>query len=350
MTAFNSVFEELNDRSREVFRHIVDSYMQTGDPVGSRTLSRQLQPSLSPATIRNVMADLEDLGLLHAPHTSAGRLPTQLGLRLFIDGFMEVGRLSAGERSSLEAAAETQGRSMRDVLTRASESLSGLSACASLVMAPTSDAPVKHVEFVPISPGKVLAVIVSSSGAVENRLLTVPPGTPHSAFQEASNYLNARLMGRTIAETRAVIDEELTHMRSELHTLTQSLVEQGLAELGGEESRPNLIVRGRSNLLGNVAAVEDLNRVRDLFDLLEQKESLINLLDLTDGSQGVQIFIGTENKLFDMSGCSLVVAPYQDSEARVVGAIGVIGPTRLNYGRIIPMVDYTAQVVSRLLS
>ncbi len=340
----------MNDRSREVFRHIVDAYVETGEPIGSRTLSRELGLDLSPATIRNVMADLEDLGLLFAPHTSAGRLPTELGLRLFVHGLLEHGNLTQAERESIEAQCSGAGRSLTEVFEEASQTLSGLSRCAGLVVAPKAEETLKHIEFVSLGPGRALVVLVSASGVVENRIIDVPVGLPASSLVEASNYLTSRLVGRRLSEAQDDIRKELETQRAELNELTGKLIEAGLAFWGGGEERSGaLIVRGQAQLLEDITAVEDLERVRQLFTALETKESLLRLLTLTDSAQGVQIFIGAESDLFSLTGCSLVIAPYSNSENTVVGAIGVIGPTRIDYARIIPMVDYTAQVIGRLI-
>ena len=346
-----SAIRGLNDRSREVLKHIVDAYVETGAPVGSRTLSRSLGLGLSPATIRNVMADLEDLGLLFAPHTSAGRLPTDMGLRLFVDGLLEIGNLTQDERAHIESQMAADGRSMAEVLEEASETISGLSRCAGLVVAPKMSDPLKHIEFVSLAPGRALVVLITVSGVVENRIIDVPPGLPASSLVEASNYLSARLTGRTLEEANADILTELEQQRAELDALTSRVIERGLASWGGSQGGRGgaLILRGQSQLLEDVNALEDLERIRQLFTLLETKDALVRLLDLTGSADGVQIFIGAENKLFGLAGCSMIIAPYSNSQQKVVGAIGVIGPTRIDYARIIPMVDYTAKVIGRLV-
>ncbi|GAB4362260.1 MAG: heat-inducible transcriptional repressor HrcA [Kiloniellaceae bacterium] len=347
-----SAIRGLNDRSREVLKHIVDAYVETGAPVGSRTLSRSLGLGLSPATIRNVMADLEDLGLLFAPHTSAGRLPTDLGLRLFVDGLLEVGNLTQDERKRIESQMAADGRSLAEVLEEASETLSGLSRCAGLVVAPKQNDPLKHIEFVSLGPGRALVVLITVSGVVENRIIDVPAGLPASSLVEASNYLSARLTGRTLEEAHADILKELEQQRAELDALTSRVIERGLASWAGSQGGSKggaLILRGQSQLLEDVNALEDLERIRQLFTLLETKDALIRLLDLTGAAEGVQIFIGAENELFGLAGCSMIIAPYSNSQQKVVGAIGVIGPTRIDYARIIPMVDYTAKVIGRLV-
>lgn len=352
MTAFHVVdpmITELNERSREIFRRIVESYVETGEPVGSRTLSRRGDLDLSPATIRNVMADLEEAGLLFAPHTSAGRLPTEAGLRLFVNGLMELGGLSEDERRDIETRCVAAGKSFAETLEQATDMLAGLSRCAGLVIAPKTERPLKHVEFVPLSPGRALVVMVTEDGLVENRLIDVPLGTPPSAMVAAGNYLSARLVGRTVEEARAAVAAEIAATRAELDGLTAKLVEAGLASWAGGGHDAALIVRGQAKLLNDVTALGDLERLRALFDALETRETMVRLLDAARDGQGAQIFIGADNPLFGLAGCSMIVAPYANRREQVVGAIGVIGPTRINYARIIPLVDYTAKVIGRLL-
>jgi heat-inducible transcriptional repressor len=349
MDVIRPVISELNERSREIFRLIVENYLETGDPVGSRTLARQLNSKISPATIRNVMADLEEGGLLLAPHTSAGRLPTEAGLRLFVDGLLEIGNLSQEERAKLESQVAGSGKNLETLLEEATTSLSGLSHLAGLVFAPTSDTPLKHVEFVSLSPGKALVVIITGDGVVENRLLQLPPDIPASALVEATNYLSARLVGRTFPEARREIAEEIAQKRARIDEISAKIVEAGLATWGGGEKGGTLIVRGQAHLLDDVTALTDLERVRTLFNALEAEEMMLRLLELSDNADGVQIFIGADNQLFSMSGCSIVIAPYRSSQRSLVGAVGVIGPSRMNYARIIPMVDYTAKLIGKAI-
>ena len=346
----DTIINELDKRSREIFREIVETFMDSGAPVGSRTLSRRAGIALSPASIRNVMADLEAAGLLYAPHTSAGRLPTERGLRMFVDGLLELGDLTEDERASIEVLCTQGERSLQDLLQRASEALSGLSHCAGVVVVPKLEAPLKHIEFLNLDSGRAIVVIVFESGLVENRVIELPPGLPPSALREASNYLNERLGGRTFLEARADIEAELESRRAELDELTSRLIKAGLATWGGGNGgNGTLIVHGRANLLDDVQALGDLERIRQLFDDLESAREFGNLLEQAHEAEGVRIFIGSENRLFSLSGSSMIVAPYGDSRRRVVGAIGVIGPTHLNYARIVPMVDYTAKVIGRLI-
>ena len=343
---------QLNDRSREVFKRIVETYLATGEPVGSRNLSRALPMTLSPASVRNVMSDLEGLGLIYAPHTSAGRLPTQTGLRLFIDGLLEIGDVTEEERSQIESriAAGGRRRGVEDVLAEAGEMLSGLSRCAGVVLVEKQSKSLKQVEFVHLAAGKALAVLVGDDGDVENCIIALPEGLPLASLTEASNYINARIGGLTLADARARIETEIEQRRAQLDELTARVVTEGLATWSGDgDERKSLIVCGRSHLLEDVRAMEDLERVRLLFEDLDTKKDLIQLLGLAERAEGVRIFIGSENKLFSLSGSALIVSPFEDTEQKIVGVLGVIGPTRLNYGRIIPMVDYTARLLGRLV-
>jgi heat-inducible transcriptional repressor len=352
MTDNTSELSKLNERSRTIFRQIVETYLATGEPVGSRNLSRSLPMALSPASVRNVMSDLEHLGLIYAPHISAGRLPTQTGLRLFVDGLLEVGDLSEAERRQIQSQiAAKRDLSVDQLLAQAGELMSGLSHCAGVVAADKQVGRVKHIEFVPLDPGRALVVLVGDDQSVENRVIALPPGLPASALTEATNYLNAHARGLSIEEARAHIEQQLAKAKAELDTLTQKVIKSGLAEWSGTiGDRKSLIVRGQFNLLKDLTAIEDLERIRQLFEDLETKRELIQLLGLADRAEGVRIFIGSENKLFSLSGSSLIVAPFHDEKRKIVGVLGVIGPTRLNYARIIPMVDYTAKLVSRLLT
>jgi heat-inducible transcriptional repressor len=344
---------QLNERSREIFRLIVESYLATGEPVGSRNLSRILPMTLSPASVRNVMSDLEQLGLVYAPHTSAGRLPTEIGLRFFVDALMQIGDLTERDRKAIEAqvAGSGQAKSVESVLTEASALLSGLSRAAGVVLTAKSNQRLKHIEFVRLEPERALVVLVAEDGQVENRVLNIPVGLPTSALIEAGNFLNARVRGRTLAEVRGEIERRLQEGQAELDALTQKIVAAGLASWsGGDSGERKLIVRGQAHLLEDLKALADLERVRLLFDDLETRRDVIDLLGRAEHAEGVRIFIGSENKLFSLSGSSTIVAPYHDAAGHIVGVLGVIGPTRLNYARIVPMVDYTAKVVSKLLA
>ncbi|MDJ0921263.1 MAG: heat-inducible transcriptional repressor HrcA [Henriciella sp.] len=346
----DSLMQTLDARSRAIFKHIVETYLETGDPVGSRTLSKG-GIQLSAASIRNVMADLTELGLLDAPHVSAGRMPTHAGLRLFVDGFLEVGEPGEQDRSEIETRLKGAGQDFGGVLKEASSILSNLTKGAGLVSSPTDDAPVRHVEFVPLSTGEALCVLVNERGDVENRLVKLPAGLPQTALIEAGNYLAARMKGRSLREAAIEVRAEITERRAQLDAAAADLVERGLAQwagaLPGEER--GLIIQGRANLLSDPDAADDMERVRQLFEVLERQKGLLEILDSTREADGVRLFIGSENSLFPLSGSSVIVAPYMNASKQVIGALGVIGPTRLNYARVIPMVDYTARVVGKVL-
>jgi heat-inducible transcriptional repressor len=342
---------QLNDRSREIFRQIVESYLATGEPLGSRNLSRLITTPLSPASVRNVMADLEQLGLIYAPHTSAGRLPTEIGLRFFVDALMQIGDLNDDERRQIESRVAGAGKSVESVLNEASGLLSGLTHAAGVVLTAKSNVRLKNIEFVRLEPERALVVLVGDDGQVENRIVNLPIGLPTSALVEAGNFLNARIRGKTLAEARVELEQARVAAQAELDQLTQKVISDGLASWsGGDGDERRLIVRGQAHLLEDLRALEDLERVRLLFDDLESRRDVIDLLGRAERAEGVRIFIGSENNLFSMSGSSTIIAPYHDRAGRIIGVLGVIGPTRLNYARVIPMVDYTAKVVGKLLA
>ncbi len=342
---------EMTDRSREVFRRVVEGYLATGEPVGSRTLTRTLTEHVSAATIRNVMQDLEFLGLLDSPHISAGRVPTQAGLRLFVDGFLETRALADADREKIDATMGTTDQDVTAVLDHIGAALSGITRGASIVLTPKhEEAVIRHIEFVSLSAERALVVLVLADGQVENRLFRPPPGQTPSSMREAANFLNALAEGRTLSDLRGMMGSEIARRRQEIDSLARELVESGLAvwENAGQ-AQERLIVRGHSNLLDG-ATDHDVDRIRGLFDELERKRDIAEFLELADEGDGVRIFIGSENKLFSLSGSSLVVSPYMNADRKIIGAVGVIGPTRLNYGRVVPIVDYTAQLVGRLMT
>ncbi|WP_417250108.1 heat-inducible transcriptional repressor HrcA [Celeribacter sp.] len=346
-----NMIAELSDRSREVFRRVVEGYLDSGEPIGSRTVTRTMSETVSAATIRNVMQDLEYLGLLGSPHVSAGRVPTQMGLRLFVDGLLEVGTVSDDVRAHMRDTVDGTSQDVSRMLDSVGNALSGVTNGASLVLAPKHEAPIKHLDFVSLSPERALVVLVFADGHVENRVFVPPPGQTPSSMREAANFLNSAIEGKTLSELKTVVEREIKARRRELDTLAAELIESGDAFWVNEGSNyERLIVRGRSHLIETADQAEDLDRIRSLFDDLEKKRDIAEFLELTDEGDGVRIFIGSENKLFSLSGSSLVVSPYMNADRKIIGAVGVIGPTRLNYGRIVPIVDYTAQLVGRILS
>ena len=345
----NRLLAEMTDRSREVFRRVVEGFLETGEPVGSRTLTRAMSEQVSAATIRNVMQDLEFLGLLDSPHVSAGRVPTQAGLRLFVDGFVEMANPSVPDREKIDATLASNDQDVPALLDQIGAALSGVTRGASIVLTPKTEAPIRHIEFVSLAPDRALVVLVMADGQVENRLFRPPPGQTPSSMREAANFLNALAEGRTMGELRRIMGAEIARRRQEIDVLARELVESGLAvwENAGQ-SHERLIVRGRANLLDGPDT--DVERIRSLFDDLERKRDISEFLNLAEEGEGVRIFIGSENKLFSLSGSSLVVSPYMNADRKIIGAVGVIGPTRLNYGRVVPIVDYTAQLVGRLVA
>ncbi|MCJ7870983.1 heat-inducible transcriptional repressor HrcA [Marinovum sp. 2_MG-2023] len=351
MSDGSRLLEEMNDRSREVFRRVVEGYLSNGEPVGSRTLTRSMSEKVSAATVRNVMQDLEYLGLLDSPHISAGRIPTQQGLRMFVDGLLEVDDLAVEDRAAIDSTLGDNGRDVSNLLDRVGSALSGVTHGASLVLTPKHEAPIRHIEFVSLAQDRALVVLVFADGHVENRIFTPPPGQTPSSMREAANFLNSLIGGRTLSELRTQFTREIANRRQEIDQLSHDLVESGLAVWSEEAAdSARLLVRGRSNLLGDQDEEADLDRIRVLFDDLERKRDIAEFLELTETGEGVRIFIGSENKLFSLSGSSLVVSPYMNADRKIIGAVGVIGPTRLNYGRIVPIVDYTAQLVGKLIS
>ena len=351
MNPLNNILTEMNDRSREVFQRVVEGYLQSGGPVGSRTLTQSLSENLSAATVRNVMQDLEYLGLLDSPHVSSGRIPTQMGLRMFVDGLLEVDGLAITDREKLDGTLSENPKDISATLDKIGSALSGITQGASLVLSPKQESEIEHVEFVSLAHDRALVVLVFSNGHVENRLFKPPLGQTPSSLKEAANFLNSLMQGRTLVEAKQIIRSEISVRRQELDSLAAELVENGLVfwEAKGERQE-RLIVRGRANLLESETEEEELERIRLLFNDLERKQDIAEFLNLTEQSDGVRIFIGSENKLFSLSGSSLVVSPYMNSDKKVIGAVGVIGPTRLNYGRIVPIVDYTAQLVGKLIT
>lgn len=351
MTTPQAILTDMNDRTREVFRRVVEGYLTSGEPMGSRTLTRSMSEKVSAATVRNVMQDLEYLGLLDSPHISAGRVPTQAGLRMFVDSLLEIGTVAPEDQERIDATLGTNDHDVASLLDQVGAALSFITRGASVVLAPKRESAIRHIEFVSLAPDRALVVLVFADGQVENRVFIPPPGQTPSSMREAANFLNALAEGRTLSELRANMTTEIAQRRQEIDSLARQMVESGLAlwENAGEASE-RLIVRGRSNLIEGVADQADIERIRVLFDDLERKRDIAEFLNLTEEGEGVRIFIGSENKLFSLSGSSLVVSPYMNADRKIIGAVGVIGPTRLNYGRIVPIVDYTAQLVGRLVS
>jgi len=340
----NAPIPELTDRMRQVFGLVVDAYLERGIPVGSKAIAPSV--SLSPASIRGVMQELEELGLLTHPHTSAGRIPTESGLRLFVDGIMQTSLPGVAERARIEQEMQHTG-TIEDALSAATTALSGLSACAGVVLTPKQEMRLKQLGFVPLDSNRALAVLVGMDGNVENRVVNLGPGTSAMALAEVGNYVSSRLAGLTLAEAEARLRKEISDSREAIDRAAAELVASGLAQWSRDATqRPVLIVRGQANLIDEVAAA-DLERVRQLLDELEDRQEIARLLESAREADGCRIFIGSENRMFALSGSSVIAAPYRDGGDRVVGVVGVIGPTRLNYARVVPMVDFTAQALTR---
>lgn len=347
MSPMGQPIGELTDRMRDIFGLVVESYLERGIPVGSKALTGSI--NLSPASIRGVMQELEERGLLTHPHTSAGRIPTDSGLRLFVDGIMQAAAPDARERREIERQI-VRDQPIEDALAAASAALSGLSHAAGVVLAPKSEMRLRQLSFVPLNHTRALAVLVGADGSVENRVVSLPAEMTPSALLEVSNFVNARLVGLTLAEAEARLRAEIRDRKEAIDAAAAELVALGLAAWSQDhQRRPVLIVRGQANLIDETAA-EDLDRVRRLLDELEEAQEIARLLEGARDAPGCRIFIGSENRMFALSGSSVIAAPYRGSQGEVVGVVGVIGPTRLNYARVVPMVDFTAKALTRLMA
>ncbi len=338
---------DLDKRSKEIFSLIVDDFVNNGGPVGSRRLSVKLEEKLSPASVRNVMSDLQDAGLLTSSHSSAGRVPTDFGMRFFVEGLLQVGSLSVNECTDIKKQCIGNGRSLDQMYDDAIHMLSGLSDCAGLVLAPKLEGGLKHIEFIPVSKEQALVIMVSETGLIENRIIKIPKGLPNSILVEITNYLNARLKGRSLTESRKIIKEEIKNDREYLDKVSKKLIDQGLACWADATKKNKLIVTGTSKLLEDVTALEQLENIRILIEKLENKENLVGVIEETQEAEGLQIFIGADNSLFGMTGCSTIISPFRNREKEIIGAIGVVGPMRINYAKIIPVVDYTAKLFAK---
>ncbi|MDR1234352.1 MAG: heat-inducible transcriptional repressor HrcA [Holosporales bacterium] len=335
-----------NKRYIEIFKKLVDIYIETGEPVGSRMISKTLPNPLSPATIRNVMSDLEDLGILCSEHTSSGRKPTDKGWRLFVNVLVEAADISEIERRAIsELKDNSTGKSIEAILERATDILSGLSNCVSLIMTPTENSKIKHIDFVLLNPGRAIVVIVTENGFVENRLIEVPLNVSSSVLDQATRYINSKLPGMTLDEIRSRIQDQVHCHEDGIDKLTQNIIDSGI-EIIRENDEGNVIVKGHSNLVSHTGEINDL---KNLMKKLDEKKTLKTILDQSIVGQGIQVFIGSETKMFEISGCSMIVSPYSDTNKNLVGAIGVIGPSRMKYDRVITLVDYTAKLLSSII-
>lgn len=345
-----SLYLELSDKSKKIFKSVIESYLDTGEPIGSETLSKKLGIEISSSGIRTILANLQKAGLLFAPHISSGRLPTDKGMRFFVDGLLEFGRLTKNECETIKSQCQSKGSSFEDILNKASQTLSGLSNCAGLVMAPKFQSKIKHIEFIRLNASKVMSIIANENGLVENRILNSNNNYNDNTLKQVSNFLNSKFKGKTLNEIKNTIIKELENTRSELNIISKKLVQEGIIELVPNNEIPYIFLHGQSSLLEDDLVAKDLDQLRKLFDEIENKSNFLNILESTHQGRGVQIFIGSENFLFNHSGLSMVIAPYKNNEQKIIGAIGVVGSMRINYARIVPLVDYTSKIIGRILS
>jgi|TARA_B110000438_G_scaffold298999_1_gene348305 heat-inducible transcriptional repressor len=344
-----NLYLELSDRSKQIFKGLVENYLETGDPAGSQTILKKIGINISAASIRSILANLQKEGLLYAPHTSAGRLPTEKGMAFFVDGLLEFGRLTKNEQESIKSQCQSKGSSFEDVLDRASKTISGLSNCAGIVVAPKYQNKIKHIEFIKLSSNQIMSIIACENGIIENRILDVKNDYKESNLKQVSNYLNSKFMGSTIENIKSSIQKEIKVSKSELDLLSSRLVKEGVFEVAPNKENPYIFLHGQSSLLEDEMVSKDLDQLRNLFDDIENKSNFLNILENTIDAQGVQIFIGSKNFLFKHSGLSMVMAPYKNNEQKIIGAIGVVGPTRIDYAKIVPLVDYTSKVIGRII-
>jgi len=345
-----NLYVELSERSKKILKSVVETYLETGEPAGSETILKKVGIDLSASSIRTILANLQKDGLLYAPHTSAGRLPTDKGMRFFVDGLLEFGRLSKSEQENIKNQCQSKGSSFQEVLNEASKTISGLSNCAGIVVAPKFQNKIKHIEFIKLNSNKIMSIIASENGLVENRILDSKTNYNDNTLKQASNYLNSKFVGKTIDQIKLMISEEIKNSKNQLDSIATKLVKEGIIEIVPNLETPYIFLHGQSSLLGEEVISKDLDQIRNLFDDIENKSNFLNVIENTRKGQGVQIFIGSQNFLFKHSGLSMVMAPYKNKEQKIIGAIGVVGPTRLNYAKIVPLVDYTSKVVGRILS
>lgn len=343
-----------NDRSQHVLRRLIDIYLESGEPVGSRTLAKLSGLGVSAATVRNIMSDLEDMGLLYSPHISSGRLPTNSGLKLFVDALLEVKKTKNDEINQIHRVFDDRG-DLRYLLDKACQKLSGITRLAGLVVAPKIDSNIKHIEFVRIAPCQALAILVTEDGLVENRLVSIPKDVNPSVLIEASNFIRTHFSGKSLKQIRKTVSTQVEQHRNELSKLTNKLINIGVGSTSGDTEESEIfIIHGHSEMLEDAEVKSDLVRMREIFKLLEKRKNTRKLLEQTESGKGVQVFIGAENSLFSLSGCSAIIAPISsnitDTEHKILGAIGVVGPSHMNYGKIVPLVDFTAHIISQYLN
>ena len=346
----NNLYLELSDRSKKILKSVIETYLETGEPAGSETILKKIGINLSSSSIRSILANLQKDGLLYAPHVSAGRLPTDKGMRFFVDGLLEFGRLTKDEQENIKNQCQSRGSSFQEVLNEASRAISGLSNCAGIVVAPKFQNKIKHIEFIKLNSNQVMSIIASENGLVENRILNSKNNYNESTLKQASNYLNSNFVGKTIDQIKTIITEEIKNSKNQLDSITTRLVKEGIIEISPNLETPYIFLHGQSSLLEEEVVSKNLDQIRSLFDDIENKSNYLNVIENTSKGQGVQIFIGSQNFLFKHSGLSMIIAPYKNKEQKIIGAIGVVGPVRLNYAKIVPLVDYTSKIVGKILS
>ena len=345
-----NLYVELSHRSKQIFKSVVETYLETGSPSGSETILKKGLIDLSSSSIRSILAELQKEGFLYAPHTSSGRLPTDKGMRLFVDGLLEFGRLSKNEQENIKQQCVSKGASFQDVLEEASKLISGLSNHAGIVVAPKFQNKIKHIEFIRLNNSQVMSIIASINGQIENRIINEKGLYSDNTLKEISNYLNSKYTNKNIDEIKKNIKDDIKNSKGRLEVLSKNLVKKGILELEPNTENPYIFLHGQSSLLGDEIISKDLDQIRKLFDEIENKNTFVNILENTNAAKGVQIFIGSQNFLFKHSGLSMVMAPYKNKAQEIIGAIGVVGPTRLNYSRIVPLVDYTSKIIGKVLS
>ena len=345
-----TLYLELSDRSKQIFKSVIESYLESGEPVGSETLSKKLGIEISASAIRSILSNLQKEGLLFAPHVSAGRLPTDKGMKYFVDGLLEFGRLSKNECQTIKNQCKSKGVYFEDILDKASKTLSGLSKCAGFVIAPKYLNKIKHIEFIRLSSNQIMSIVVSENGLVENRILDSNNNYNDNTLKQVSNYLNSKFVGKTLDEIKKIMDKEIKNSQLQLNSISQKLIQEGIIELAPNVENPYIFLHGQSSLLEDEIVAKDLDKMRSIFDDIENKSNFLNILESTGKGSGVQLFIGAQNFLFNNTGISMVMAPYTNKEQKIIGAIGVLGPMRINYARIVPLVDYTSKIIGRIMS
>ena len=345
----DNLYTELNDRSKLIFKKLVESYLKTGSPAGSETIMRTGGLNLSSASIRSILSDLQKEGLLFAPHRSAGRMPTEKGMRFFVDGLLEFGRISNIDKENIKQQCSSKGKSYEEVLDIASRAISGLSNYAGIVIAPKFQKNLKHLEFIRLNKTQLMLILAYVNGEVENRIIEDSGQYNSSLLIQASNYLTSKFSNKNISQIKKLLELDIKKSQNDIEIISSKLIKQGIIETSPNVKNPYIFLHGQSNLLKDEIISKDLDQIRNLFDDIEKKSSFVEILENAGKAKGVQIFIGSKNFLFKHSGLSMIMAPYKNKEQEIIGAIGVVGPTRLNYSKIVPLVDYTSKIIGKVI-